>query len=86
MMALCRSAGQKLAIFLLDWCERNQPFQDHGIARFTLTHEEIVQIIGSSRETVTRLLLGFKKRGLIQWKGCYLVLTDRAALKISAVD
>lgn len=34
-----------------------------------LTHEEIAQMIGTSRETVTPLLAGFKKRHLIDAKG-----------------
>ena len=86
MMVLSRSASQKLAKFLLDWCESNRPFQDETVAQFVLTHEEISQVIGTSRETVTRLLSGFKKRGLIQWKGCNLVLTDKAGLLNSAAD
>ena len=80
------SASQKLATFLLDWYESNRPCRDEATARLTLTHEEIAQVIGTSRETVTRLLSGFKKKGLIQWKGSNLVLTDRAGLKSSATN
>ena len=85
-MGHSRSAGQKLAIFLLDWCENNRPVYDEAGARFTLTHQEIAQVIGISRETVTRLFSEFKKRGLIQWKGCNLVLTDRDALESSVAS
>jgi CRP/FNR family transcriptional regulator, cyclic AMP receptor protein len=81
-----RSANQKLAAFLLGCCEINSPFYDRVGARLTLTHEEISQMIGTSRETVTRLLSGFRKKGLIQWKGCNLILTDRAALESSAAN
>ena len=55
-------------------------------ARLTLTHEEIGQVIGTSRQAVTRLLSGFEKKRLIQWRGCNLVLTDRAALESSVVN
>jgi len=85
-MGHSRSASQKLATFLFDWSKSNRPFHDEAGARLTLTHEEIAQVIGTSRETVTRLLSGFKKKGLIQWKGCNLVLTDRAALESLAVN
>lgn len=34
-----------------------------------LTHEEIARMIGTSRETVTRLLADFKKRHFIDVKG-----------------
>lgn len=86
VMAHSRPASQRLATFLLDWCKSNRPFYDEAGARLTLTHEEIGQVIGTSRETVTRLLSGFKKKGLIQWRGCNLVLTDRAALESSMVN
>jgi CRP/FNR family transcriptional regulator len=81
-----QSASQKLATFLLDWYKSNPSMQDEGGARLSLTHEEIAQVIGTSRETVTRLLSGFKKKGLVQWKGRNLVLTDRAALENSAAS
>ena len=86
VMGHSRSASQKLATFLLDWCESNRLYHDASNARLSLTHEEIAQVIGTSRETVTRLLSGFKKNGLIHWKGCNLALTDRAALESSAAD
>jgi len=86
VMGYSRSASQKLATFLLDWCKNNRSLHDEAGARLTLTHEEIAQVIGTSRETVTRLLSGFKKKGLIQWKGCNLVLMDRVALESSAAN
>jgi CRP/FNR family transcriptional regulator, cyclic AMP receptor protein len=85
-LELSRSATQKLAVFLLDWCENNRPFEASASAPCTLTREEIGHVIGISRETVTRLLSGFKKKGLIQWKGCSLVLTNRVALESLAAN
>jgi CRP/FNR family transcriptional regulator, cyclic AMP receptor protein len=85
VMGHSRSASQKLATFLLDWWEGNGRFCDRDAgALFTLTHEEIAEVIGVSRETVTRALSRFKKKGLIQWKGCNLFLADRIALESSA--
>ena len=86
VMGYSRPASQKLARFFLDWYKSNRTLHEEDGARLTLTHEEIAQAIGTSRETVTRLLSGFKKKGLIQWKGCNLVLTDRAALESSAAN
>jgi CRP/FNR family transcriptional regulator len=49
-----------------------------------LTHEEMAQRIGSSRETVTRLLGSLKKRDLIRLEGSTLVIRDRVALEALA--
>jgi len=83
VMGFSRSASQKLAIFLLDWWNSNHPLDEETGVRFSSTHEEIAQVIGISRETVTRLLSAFKAKGLIQWHGCNLVLRGKAALQRS---
>ena len=49
--------------------------------KLALTHEEIGQMIGTSRETVTRLFAGFKKRRLIQQTGATVVVPNRIALE-----
>jgi len=47
----------------------------------TLTHEEIAQMIGASRETVTRLFADFKKKQLLQIKGSTLIVFNKAGLE-----
>ena len=49
-----------------------------------MTHEEMAQMIGSSRETVTRLLSELKKRKLIRLEGSTLVIRNRPALEALA--
>ena len=80
-IGLSHSAAQKLARFLLDWSANQR--KEKGEVRFklTLTHEEIAQMIGASRETVTRLFADFKKKQLVQVKGSTLVIHDKAALE-----
>jgi CRP/FNR family transcriptional regulator len=46
-----------------------------------MTHEEIAQMIGTSRETVTRLFAGFKKRRIIEQNGATVVIPNRVALE-----
>jgi CRP-like cAMP-binding protein len=48
------------------------------------THEEIAQMIGSSRETVTRLLSVMKRKDLIRLEGATLVIPNRIALQAIA--
>jgi CRP/FNR family transcriptional regulator len=50
-----------------------------------MTHEELAQRIGSSRETVTRLLSHLKKKRLIRIEGATLVIRDRTGLEARAV-
>jgi CRP/FNR family transcriptional regulator, cyclic AMP receptor protein len=80
-IGLSHSAGEKLARFLLDWSANHK--QGNGAVKFnlTLTHEEIAQMIGASRETVTRLFADFKKRNLLQIKGSSVTIKDRSGLE-----
>ena len=44
-------------------------------------YEEIAEIIGTTRETVSRLFSEFKKKQLLQLKGSTLVIRNRSALE-----
>ena len=80
-LGLSHSASEKLAKLMLAWCAKGGKDTDKGInVKLTLTHEEIAQIIGSSRETVTRLLADFKAKQIIYVKGSTLIIRDKAAL------
>ncbi len=80
-LGLSGTASQKLARFLLDFTG-SQPVESGTVrATMTLTHEEIAEMIGASRETVTRLFGSFKKKGLIEVHGSTLVLKSRKALQ-----
>ncbi len=80
-IGLSHSAGEKLARFILDCTANHGSGEGLVKATLTLTHEEIAQMIGSSRETVTRLFADFKKRQLLQIKGSTLTIKDRAGLE-----
>ena len=80
-LGLSHSAAEKLAKLLLEWSSKNGDTRQPGRMKLTLTHEEIAQMIGTSRETVTRLFADFKKRQFIQLKGSTLVIRNRAALE-----
>jgi len=80
-LGLSHTAAEKLARLILEWCDKNGKESEKGITlKLTLTHEEIAQIIGSSRETVTRLLTDFKNKQLVQIKGSTLIVPQKAAL------
>jgi CRP/FNR family transcriptional regulator len=85
-LMLARSSTGKLARLLLSWARLVEHSQDAAEIRIPsgLTHEEMAQRIGSSRETVTRLLGSLKKKELIRLEGSTLVIRDRVALEALA--
>ena len=82
-MLLARSSTEKLARLLLSWVARETHNRDLRVES-EFTHEEIAQMIGSSRETVTRLLSEMKRKELIRIEGSMLVIPNRIALQAIA--
>ncbi|MBI2815631.1 MAG: Crp/Fnr family transcriptional regulator [Acidobacteria bacterium] len=80
-LGLLHSAPKKLAGFLLEWASNGQPSGQGLRAKLTLTHEEIGQMIGASRETVTRTLSGFRHQRLLTLKGSTLFIQNPSALQ-----
>ena len=67
-LALSGSASSKLASVLLEWGRMGG---GAGALEFRmpLTHEELGNMAGLSRETVTRLLAKFRREGMVKQKG-----------------
>jgi len=80
-VGLSNSAPEKLARLLLEWSERGQTTESGTKFRFSLTHEEIGEFIGASRETVTRTLSIFKSRQLVAFHGSTLTIPNKVALE-----
>src|SRR5215470_1383434 len=80
-IGLSHSASEKLARFLLEWAANCPEEKGQVRIKMTLTHEEIAQMIGSSRETVTRLLADFRRKQLVQIVGSTLILRNKADLE-----
>ena len=80
-IGLSHSAGEKLAHFLLKWTETFPEVNGQQRVKLTLTHEVIGQMIGSSRETVTRLLVKFRRNQWIQITGATLIIKNKSALE-----
>ena len=85
-LVLARSSAGKLARLLLSWSARRERPVDCAEVRIhpTMTHEEMAQMIGASRETVTRLIGDLKKRDFIRLEGSTLVIRNRVALEALA--
>jgi len=84
-LLLARSSSGKLARLLLSCAPTGLQGSRELHLRSVMTHEEMAQRIGSSRETVTRLLSDLKKRRLIRLDGATLVIRNRTGLEALAV-
>jgi len=78
---LTSSVEQKLARFLLSLCPARNVSREPVRLALELTHEDISQRIGVSRETVTRLLSRLKKRSILDLKQSLLTILDPRALR-----
>jgi CRP/FNR family transcriptional regulator len=75
----CTSA--KLGRLLLEWCANSQQTELGVRIHVALTHGEIAECIGASRETVTRVLSDFRRRQIVDVHGAILTIKDRSALE-----
>ena len=80
-VALSASAPARLAKMLLDFSAARQGTKQGARFNWSLTHDEIGNFIGTTRETVTRTLSAFKSRHLVTLRGSSLLILDRAALE-----
>lgn len=82
-IALRHSASARLARLLLDSSTGEQSVGAEILVK--LTHEDFAQLIGVSRETVTRSLADFRRRRILDSVGSPLHIRNRPALeKIAA--
>ena len=74
------SSSQRMARLILEWSQEDSgPATAHGI-KVALTHDEIAQIIGMSRETVTRTLASFRKQGIASLEGSTLLIQNMSVI------
>src|SRR5436189_4636304 len=81
MLLLSESALEKLARLIVRWGRDFGERTSEGIrVKLLLTQEEIAQIIGASRETVTRLFSTLKRDQIIHVNGHGMLICNSAAL------
>ena len=84
IIGLTTSVPAKIARLVLDWSREGQMTRSGTEIRFILTHEEIGECIGASRETVTRALTDMKNQGLIRLNGPTMIIPSRTGLAVYA--
>jgi len=80
-LGLSHSVSEKVARLLLEWASDGDTTKDGIRIKVSLTHEEIAQLIGTSRETVTRVLGEFREKNLAQLHGSTLLIRNKAGLE-----
>jgi CRP/FNR family transcriptional regulator len=80
-LGLSHSVSERMARLLLEWSDDAEETKDGLRIKIALTHEEIAQLIGTSRETVTRVLSEFRQKKLAELRGSTLMIRDRGALE-----
>ena len=80
-VGLSASAPERVARLLLDWASDGKQTKSGMQIKVPLTHEEIAEFVGTTRETVTRTLSEFKTKHLVVLQGSTLTISDRAALE-----
>jgi len=80
-LGLSHSVSEKMARLLLEWANDGDQTKEGIRIKMALTHEEIAQLIGTSRETVTRVLGDFRKQGVAELHGSTLWIRNKPALE-----
>ncbi len=84
-LGLSNSVPEKLAKLILGWAENPLPIANKRPGeipiRVTLTQEEIAQLAGTSRETVSRTLNHFKRKGWLRVNGATWWIMNRSEME-----
>jgi len=80
-----KDVGSKLAELLLTLGTEHGIADTRGlVVGLKITHQEMANLIGSTRETVSLTLSQFKRKGLIQTEGRKVILADPEGLRAIA--
>lgn len=80
-----KDVGAKLAELLLSLGQEHGVSDQRGVVvGLKITHQEMANLIGSTRETVSLTLSQFKRKGLIQTEGRRVILSDPEGLRALA--
>ncbi len=85
-VGLSTNAHEKIARLFLQWSSDEKQTSQQAKIKMPLTHEQIAECVGSTRETVTRTLSEFKNRHLVMLHGTTVMIPDRAALMAISGD
>src|ERR1700720_1621544 len=80
-IGLSHSVSERFARFLLETAADGEVSNGTVRVRLAMTHEEISQLVATSRETITRLLSEFRRSDTAELKGSMLIIHNKPALR-----
>jgi CRP/FNR family transcriptional regulator, cyclic AMP receptor protein len=80
-VGLSHTISERLAKLLLESSAEGQVANGVVSTMLALTHEDIAQLIGASRESITRTLTEFRKKDIVELKGSTLTIHNKPALE-----
>jgi CRP/FNR family transcriptional regulator, cyclic AMP receptor protein len=80
-IGLSHTVAGRVAKFLLASAADGHVTNGVVCAKLALTHEELAQLMGTSRETITRTLTEFRKKEIVELKGSTLIIHNKPALE-----
>jgi CRP/FNR family transcriptional regulator, cyclic AMP receptor protein len=81
VIGLSHSVSERFAKFLLETAADGEISNGTVRVRLAMTHEEISQLVGTSRETITRLLSEFRRNEFAELRGSTLIIHNPPALR-----
>ena len=80
-VALSGTVAGNVAKLLLDWGTAMNRGQEKNQFNLVLTHQEIAEMVGTTRETVTRTLAQFRHNGWIRIQGVSLEILQQEKMR-----
>lgn len=80
-VALSGTVAGNVAKLLLDWGATVSEIDGRKHFNMVLTHQEIAEMVGTTRETVTRTLASFRQNGWIRIHGASVELLQQEKMK-----
>jgi CRP/FNR family transcriptional regulator, cyclic AMP receptor protein len=82
-LALSTSIAARVAHLLLELVVENETAQDaQPKIHMSLRHEDLASMLGSTRESITRVLNGFRRSGVISIEGADMTILSKEALEV----
>jgi CRP/FNR family transcriptional regulator len=80
-VALSGTVAGNVAKLLLDWSTTVTGIDGNNHFNMVLTHQEIAEMVGTTRETVTRTLATFRRQGWIRIHGAFVEILQQGKMK-----